>query len=221
MKLITYIKYFYFLYTNWDFNIAWQIIKQEIKGEREYKINTCGADELINLEELGIDISHAAIYMPVSYSLLKEIFKQLPLTERNHFLDIGCGMGRALCIAAHQGYKKISGLDLSKNLCDIAKQNLTKTQEQIASFQFTIINNDAFYYKIPPNVDCIFLFNPFDEIIMSGVINNIFESLQNNPRKIKIIYANPLYKDQFLKAGYSQIWQSKKMEYIEAVILEN
>ena len=56
---------------------------------------------------------------------------------------------------------------------------------------------------------------------MSGVINNIFESLQNNPRKIKIIYANPLYKDQFLKAGYSQIWQSKKMEYIEAVILEN
>ncbi len=197
------------------------MIKQELKGERKYKINTTGADELDKLEELGIDLSHATIYMPVSYYLLEEIFQQLPSTHRNHFLDLGCGKGRALCMSAHQGFKQITGLDLSKDLCDIAIENLNKTKLKIRSFEFKVINNDAFYFDIPDDVDCIFLFNPFDEIIMSAVVNNIFESLQSNPRKLKIIYVNPLHKELFLKAGYKQTWYSIKMKYIEAVILEN
>jgi len=221
MKLITYIRYFYFLLDNWDLKIAWYMIKQEIKGERKYKINTTGEDELIKLEELGVDISHSTIYMPVNYYLLEEVFQQLPASPRNHFLDMGCGKGRALCVAAHHGFNKVTGIELSKELCKIATENLSLTNQKFPDMQFKVIHNDAFYFEIPDDVDCIFLFNPFDEIIMSAVVNNIFESLQNNPRKLHIIYANPLHKEQFLKAGYTQTWYSKKMKYIEAVILEN
>ena len=221
MKFITYIRYFYFLLDNWDFKIAWYMIKQEIKGERKYHIQTTGADELEKLDEMGIDLTHATIYMPVSYSLLEEIFQRLPVSPRTHFLDLGSGKGRALCLAAHAGFRHVTGVDLSKDLCDQATVNLNKTKQQIPDFKFTTINNDAFYYEIPDDVDCVFLFNPFDEIIMSAVVNNIFESLQNNPRKLQVIYANPLHKEQFLNAGYTQTWHSIKMEYIEAVILEN
>jgi SAM-dependent methyltransferase len=221
MKFITYIRYFYFLLDNWDFKIAWYMIKQEIKGERKYKINTTGEDELIKLEELGVDISHSTIYMPVNYYLLEEIFQQLPASPRNHFLDMGCGKGRALCVAAHNGFNKVTGIDLSKDLCEIATKNLNHTNLKFLHLQFKVTHNDAFYFDIPDDVDCIFFFNPFDEIIMSAVVNNIFISLQNNPRKLHIIYANPLHKEQFLKAGYTETWYSKKMEYIEAVILEN
>jgi len=221
MKLFTYIKYFYFLLDNWDFKIAWYMIRQEIKGENKYGINTTGADELQKLDELGIDTTHATIYMPVSFLLMEDIFRHLPSASRNHFLDIGCGKGRALCMAAHHGFKQVTGLDFSKDLCEIAKQNLILTKQKFPALESAVINNDAFYYEIPDNVDCIFFFNPFDEIIMSAVVNNIFESLQDNPRKLYIIYVNPLHKDQFLKAGYTEIWYSKKMKYIEAVILEN
>jgi SAM-dependent methyltransferase len=238
MKFFSYIKYFYFLLINWDATIAWYMIKQEIKGEKKYGINTTGADELHNLEKQGIDISHATIYMPVSYTLLEEIFSQLDSNNQkqqtknlptaqagykpfNHFLDMGSGKGRALCVAAHKGFKQVTGLDFSKSLCKAATENLTKTKEHISTFNFKVINNDAFYFEIPDDVDCIFFFNPFDEIIMSGVVNNIFTSLQNKPRKINIIYVNPLHKELFLKAGYTQTWYSKKMKYIEAVILEN
>ena len=89
------------------------MIKQEVSGERKYGINTTGADELHNLEKQGIDISHATIYMPVSYTLLEEIFEQLPVTTCNHFLDMGSGKGRALCVAAHKGFKQVTGLDFS------------------------------------------------------------------------------------------------------------
>ena len=197
------------------------MIRQEVKGEKKYGINTTGADELTKLEDMGIDISHATIYMPVSYGLMEEIFKNLKPLHKNHFLDMGSGKGRALCMAAHQGFKKVTGIDFSKELCEEALTNLSLIKQQIPEFEFDVVNNDAFYFEIPDDVDCIFLFNPFDEIIMSAVVNNISESLQNNPRKLTIIYVNPLHIEQFLKAGYKQTWHSKKMKYIEAVILEN
>ena len=197
------------------------MIRQEIAGEKKYCINTSGADELYKLEKQGIDISHATIYMPVSYSLLEEIFEHIPLTISSHFLDMGSGKGRALCVAAHKGFKQVTGLDFAKDLCEAAKENLTITKQKVATLDYKVINNDAFYFEIPGDVDCIFFFNPFDEIIMSAVVNNIFTSLKNSPRKIKIIYVNPLHKEQFLKAGFIETWYSKKMKYIEAVILEN
>jgi SAM-dependent methyltransferase len=222
MKFFSYLKYFFYLAYNWNIGIAWHIIRQEISGEKKYGINTTGADELNKLEKQGIDISHATIYMPASYTLLEEIFKQLKNSKPlNHFLDIGCGKGRVLCVAAHQGFKQVTGLDFARDLCEAAKENLVITKQQIPALEYKVINNDAFYFEIPDDVDCIFFFNPFDEIIMSAVVNNIFKSLKNNPRKLTIIYVNPLHKEQFLKAGFKETWYSKKMKYLEVSILEN
>ena len=221
MKFFSYIKYFFYIAYNWNIGIAWYIIRQEIKGEKKYGINTTGADELKELENKGIDITHATIYMPVSYLLLYEAFKQLHNKSYDHFLDIGCGKGRTLCVAAHKGFKQVTGIDFSKELCDAAKENLAITKQKIPSLQYNIINNDAFYFKIPDDVDCIFFFNPFDEIIMSAVVNNILTGLQKHPRKINIIYVNPLHKEFFIKTGFTETWHSKKMKYLEAIILEN
>lgn len=221
------------------------MIRQEISGEKKYGIDTTGADELFKLEKQGIDISHATIYMPVSYALLEEIFEQLNLHEHSttnnklskaksqkisgqqttsykptsHFLDIGCGKGRALCVAAHHGINKLTGLDFAKALCETAKQNLAITKQQFPHIAYNIINNDAFYFDIPADVDYIFLFNPFDEIIMSAVVKNICKSQQKNPRKITVVYVNPLHKELFLKAGFRETWYTKKMKYLEASIL--
>ena len=228
-KMFSYINYFLYLAYNWNIRIAWHITRQEIKGEKKYGINTTGADELKKLEHLGIDISHATIYMPASYKLLEEIFKQIDLNAKpqtqnpkpfSHFLDIGCGKGRALCVAAHHGYNKLTGIDLSKELCDAAEKNLSLTRKKIPGINFTIINNDAFYFEIPADVDCIFFFNPFDETIMSGVVENIRESLHNHPRKLNIIYVNPLHKEYFINAGFTETWHINKMKYLEAAILE-
>lgn len=238
MKFLSYIRYFFYLALNWNIPIAWHIIRQEIKGEREYGINTTGADELKKLQNLGVDISHATIYMPVSYELLEDIFEQLSprnhklqtcLPDRqtsklkpiNHFLDIGCGKGRALCVAAHHGFNKLTGIDFSKELCEAAMANLEVTKQRIPGMDFSVIHNDAFYFEIPADADCIFFFNPFDETIMSGVVENILESLQTHPRRISIIYVNPLHKEYFIHAGFTETWYSKKMRYLEVSVLSN
>jgi SAM-dependent methyltransferase len=213
-----FLKYFLYLATNWNLSIAWHIIRNEIRGEKKYGINTTGADDLKNLEKKGIDISHATIYMPVSYDVLEQFFNEIKLETFHHFLDIGCGKGRAMCVAATYAVEKISGIELSKELLIAAKENIGFSQLLFPYTDFQIYNNDAFYFDVDDDVDCIFMFNPFDETIMSGVMENIETSLKNNPRVMTIIYINPLEKHVLQEWGYEEIFHSKKMHYLEGSI---
>ena len=75
-----------------------------------------------------------------------------------------------------------------------------------------------FNMEIPPACNFIF-FNPFDEVIMQGVISNIEKSIRLYKRTLYIVYINPLHKDLFLQHGYCEIFHTKKMKYLEASIL--
>ena len=71
MQKLLYLKYFFYLAHNWNIKIAAYILYHEIKGEKKYNIQTTGVDELKSLDKKGIDISHATIYMPVSYPVIE------------------------------------------------------------------------------------------------------------------------------------------------------
>jgi len=212
-----YISYFLYLAYNWNIGIARHVILQEIKGEKKYKIDTTGADELSGLQKKGIDISHATVYMPASYDLLEEVFEKLNLSRFGHMLDMGCGKGRALCVAAHYGVSQLTGVDFSKPLCQAAEKNLEITAARVPGIHFKIWNHDAFYFDIPLDADCIFLFNPFDATIMSGVVKNIELSLKKNKRKITIIYFNPIEKSLF--RGYKELFYLERKKYLAVSVL--
>jgi len=220
LKTLTYIQYFFYLGLNWNWRIAFHIINNESKGERKYGIHTTGADELKKTAASGVDISHPTVYMPATYLLLEEVFTKLPPVARKHFLDIGCGKGRALCVALHHGFKKVSGIDFSKEFCEIAGTNLAATKKIFPSAETSIIHADAANFKIPGDADCIFFFNPFDKVIMCEVAKNILDSYKKNPRTVYIIYLNPLHKKELIQIGFKEIYYTIKMKYMEAVILK-
>ncbi len=220
MRIFTYIKYLVYLTSNWDLSIALHILKHELRGEKQYGINTSGADKLDSLAEQGIDIDHSTIYMPASYDLLEAVFQRVGIATFNHFIDIGCGKGRALCVAAYSGVKKLTGVELSREFCEVTKSNLSKVKKRIPKIEYTIKHNDAFYFDIPNDADCIFMFNPFDDVIMSGVIENIEQSLEENPREITIIYFNPTQQHLFLEQDYHLIHHQQHLTYLEASILK-
>jgi SAM-dependent methyltransferase len=218
-QFINYLQYFFYLANNWNIRIATHIISKEVQGEKKYAVNTTGADELNTLVEKGIDTQHATIYMPASYDLLEDVFANIPMPSFTHFIDIGCGKGRVMCVAANFGATKVTGIDFSKEFCDAAKLNLAKTKLLFPALEYKVLNNDAFYFDIPDDADCLFMFNPFDDVIMSGVIENIEISLERAPRKITVVYANPIQKHLFLEKGYQQVFHRKKLTYLEAVVL--
>lgn len=197
------------------------VIWHEIKGERKYQINTIGVDELDSLEEIGIDTSHASKYLPVDYFILEKLMDFIKsLEDKKGFLDLGCGKGRALVVAARYGFNPVIGLDFHPTLSSEAADLTGTFKHNYPKTIFKVINNDAFYFEIPENVSTIFLFNPFDEVIMSGVIGNILKTLQLTPRVIRVLYANPVHKDLFIEVGFKEIFHIKKMTYLEGSVLE-
>jgi SAM-dependent methyltransferase len=214
-----YLRYFFYLAANWNVRLAWYVVRHEIKGEKKYGIRTTGADELKSLRKKGIDTSHATLYMPVVYPILETLLAQIPAAHKKYFIDIGCGKGRALCVAAHAGFARVTGIDFSAAFCKAAEENLALTAQKTPGFEYQVLNNDAFYFDIPDTADCIFLFNPFDEVIMSGVVKNIEDSLARAPRPLYIIYANPVCKPLFTEAGFKEVFYTCKLDYLEGVVM--
>lgn len=200
--------------------MALHIFVHEIRGEKKYGIQTTGSDELKKTKASGVDISHATVYMPANYMLLEDVFNFLPKNGPSHFIDIGCGKGRALCVASHHGFEKVTGIDFSKEFCSTALLNLQQTQSKFPCLQYSVINQDALLAYIPDDADCLFFFNPFDEFVMHLVAGKLLESLHKSPRDVYILYLNPLYKNEFLQLGFEEIFYTCRLKYLEAVILK-
>ena len=222
MKLFQYIRYFIYLAWYWNPVLAAFIIYHEIKGERKYKLHTTGYDELQDLKKQGIDITHSTMYMPANYYILEKLLKRLQEIPGNDcLLDIGCGKGRVLIVAAHYGFKKLSGVELSDKFCTDAEENIATHKNDFEEAAFTVYHNDASAFLIPDEVTTVFLYNPFDAVIMQHVAEHIMDSLKKKPRTLYIAYMNPQEKEIFLKAGFKEIYYHKKLNLLEGIILAN
>ena len=200
---------------NWSFPLAFFSIYKEITGERKYDLSTVELDRLKMIAVKGENINHASIYQACNYFILEKGFNYLrSIHENGNITDFGCGKGRAMAVAAHYGFRNITGIDFAKALCNAAEQNIKKIKSLYPSAKFNIINDDVVNYKIKNDQTVFFFFNPFDEIIMLKVVKDILSSLKEKERKIYIMYANPVHKEIFLSAGFKEEYYLKKLAYL-------
>jgi cyclopropane fatty-acyl-phospholipid synthase-like methyltransferase len=143
-----------------------------------------------------------------------------PADFTSTLLDVGCGKGRLLAMGAAYGFSDIIGIDISKKLCDIANHVCIDIKTRYPDISITIKYSDARRYRIPETVGVIFLFNPFDYVVMDEFIQKVFESLERKNRPLKILYANPQCKQQWLDAGFKEIASFVKLRYLQGSVLE-
>jgi SAM-dependent methyltransferase len=154
-----------------------------------------------NLDDLTIGSENkkrGVRYEPTKVLPLRKLFKyiRLMIPTNRIFVDFGCGKGRVLLIASNFGFKEVRGVEFAHELCEIAKNNCAVYKHQTAvSTEFKIIESDVVDYIINPDENVFFMFNPFDEIILNKIINNITTSLNIQPRRILIIYNHPKYNN--------------------------
>lgn len=220
MKPFHYLKYFYFIARNWNIKLAAFTVYHEIKGEKKYHLDTIEIDDLKSEKIESSNLPHASIYQGTNYFLIEAAFAYLKTQKANQQLvDFGSGKGRIMVVAAHYGFKNITGVDFSPSLCREAENNIEKIKPLFPTTNFKIICSDAANYSIENDTNVFFFFNPFDEVVMLQVVRKILTSLKKNPRKVYIVYVNPVHKEIFLSAGFEEEYFLKKMEYLEFVIL--
>ena len=220
MRKLSYLKYFFLIAKNWNIRLAYFSIKHEIAGEKKYLIQTTGIDKLKRLSVVGDNKENASIYQGANYYLLEKAFDFLRKEKATGaIVDFGSGKGRIMVVAAFYGYKKIKGIEFAAALSAYAKKNIDGIQWKYPDTNFSILTENAVSYKVDKEDSIFFFFNPFDEKIVLQVVKNIMKSLKKYPRKVHVVYLNPMHQEIFESAGFYEEYYLIKLEYLELSIL--
>ncbi|MFZ0200269.1 MAG: class I SAM-dependent methyltransferase [Candidatus Sulfotelmatobacter sp.] len=161
----------------------------------EHRVNTTSA--AVSWRDRLLGIFHSP-YQPTESALFHEMMgawaKQAGFDFADlTFIDLGSGKGRTLLMASDYPFRRIVGVELLPALNRTAQENLTKYQSEAQKcFAIDSICADATEFPFPAEPTLLFLFNPFPESGLRRVIANLQQSLREHPRKIYLLYHNPL-----------------------------
>ena len=166
----------------------------KIKQKAYYKLKGVdfSTENIYDLTLTGEYKEHGTALVSTSKDFFKKVFSDLEDAvekeiEKNIFLDYGSGKGGAIIQARDRGFKKTIGIEFAKELHQKAEINIKKLSlSNVYSYY-----QDATTYLPPLNVSVIYLFNPFDEIVMQEVAKNILSLKNEYKNEVYIIYGNP------------------------------
>jgi SAM-dependent methyltransferase len=179
---------------NWNIWLAFFTLYHDIRGRIKYRIQTFAPVKLDKLTIANGDISKASPYEAVNYYMLEKLFKAFrDLSPVTSIIDLGCGKGRVITVAAYFGFLQITGIDFAKELCEEASANMKKHEPLFPALSWNIINANVLDYAIKPDDFVFFMFNPFSEEILNGFLDKLENSCKAFPRKTYFIYASPIH----------------------------
>lgn len=157
---------------------------EERRYDRRHGVDTRG---LVRHGELGM-FSDGLHYQGTSPRLFREVLDELPVARKElTFIDIGCGKGRTLLLAAQFGFRHVVGVELSEELAQTARENL-----RAVGIDGEVHTVDAAHMEFPDGPLVVYLYNPFGEATVKVVLDNLRRSLSERPRDTFVIYVNPL-----------------------------
>lgn len=146
-------------------------------------------------EQHGLNPSLATGNFPAHPRVLRRFLAYVP--ERNSVLDVGCGSGRALHVAANAGFSRLIGIELVPAHAAEAEVNLAK-------FGAEIIQEDALAIELP-NVDLLTLYRPFPEAVAEAFL------ARNASKARYILLIN--YADTMAISGFDMVYSYRHPIY--------
>jgi tRNA1(Val) A37 N6-methylase TrmN6 len=107
---------------------------------------------------------------------------------RGAFLDYGCGLGRALFVAAQESFTRVIGVELAETLVAKAKANAQRAGARLRC-PIVIETANASTYQRPDDVGVIHYNNPFRGEVLRKTVQQIRHSLDRAPRELWIAFA--------------------------------
>jgi SAM-dependent methyltransferase len=127
------------------------------------------------------------------------------------FVDLGCGKGKPLMVAATYPFRRLVGVDISPVCVAAARRNLAEYRpEPVDGSRVELLTVDAEDFRFPEDPLVVYLFNPFPGRVLGGVVTNLEASLRARPRPVALIYVNPHALDAvagsplFTRAAYAE-----------------
>ncbi|SNR77462.1 methyltransferase domain-containing protein [Blastococcus mobilis] len=167
--------------------------------DRRYHVETDGE---VSIAELGLSDPRSVRYQPAGVMRLRRILPPREVSEDDVFIDFGSGKGRAVLQAAlHYPFRRVYGVELSERMHEIAQRNVETCRNRLRCRDVRLIRADAATFDIPDEVTVALFNNPFVGGLFEAVVARLLESVDRHPRRLRIVYGNPVEEDALLRTG--------------------
>jgi 16S rRNA G966 N2-methylase RsmD len=157
----------------------------------KYGVTTSKIVKREDLDISEISKEHSEEYKPTRIRHFRLLIKGLKLPEESVFVDMGSGKGRVLLMASMYNFKRITGVEISSKLCEIARNNIAIYEKKLKRpLHIEVVNEDVLKYNIKNDENVFYFYKPFDNFVMEKIIERVIKSLNDKPRKGWLIINN-------------------------------
>ena len=172
---------------------------REWRFDRSLRIDTRGFTELGAAAAASARHRDGLSYEPTRPRDFDRLVAALPLgapAAAYTFVDLGCGKGRVLVMAACCGFGRVVGVELDDSLAEVARANLhavcARRGRPVRDVH--VLTMDAGSYELPPGPAVVYLYNPFGQDTVATVAANLQRSWRQHPRHLLVVYYNPVHQ---------------------------
>jgi SAM-dependent methyltransferase len=140
-------------------------------------------------------------YASLDYWDLRRIIARIAPTSQDVVYDLGCGLGRVVCLFARHPVKKVIGVEINPAFLNRLLDNARRLRGRRSIIE--IRNEDAGRTEVGDGTVFVFV-NPFGPDTLHSVLASIRESIRVRPHTVRLVYVNPLAGQRELFA--EQAW---------------
>lgn len=123
------------------------------------------------------------------------------------FIDLGCGKGRTLLVAHALGFRRVLGIEFAPELARTAARNIVLAGTDGVS----VLEADAADFVFPAEPSLLYLYNPFDEVVMRAVL----DSIERTAAPVRfLVYKRPRFAELIDAAGFERVGHPPGMPQI-------
>lgn len=173
--------------------------------DSQFGVDTGGRVDLDALQIQSVHRGQGVSYQPTPAEAFDEMIRRLDIDFRQFtFVDLGSGKGRALLMASRFPFRRVIGVEFSPELHDIALRNIAHDDPERRS-RVEAVCADASMYALPTEPIVLYLYNPFHDAVIAEVLAGLARSLLEHPRRLIIVYYNPLHRDLFDRCHFLKV----------------
>lgn len=154
--------------------------------------------------DLGWGPERGNWYEASPWRTLSSILPRSAISATDVFVDFGCGKGRVLLQAARYPFGRVIGVELSPEVAEIARRNVTRVRRHLACRDVEVVTADVAEFPIPDDMTVAFCFNPATGDVFKRLLDNMGESLRRHPRPFQLLYHNPTMEGLLTTSGWRE-----------------
>ena len=157
-----------------------------------------------------IDSEHWAAGTGYAASPPDTVRRSIRMLDIDHqeyvFIDLGSGKGRVFLVASEFPFQECLGVEYAPDLHEVAVKNIASFRsDKQRCMTLRAYCGDAAAFTLPASPLVLFFAHPFGGAVLDQFLQGVLRSLDETPRKMFVIYYDPICGEKFVEAGFREV----------------